>query len=170
MDMNYDHAFWGVFFAGLFYVVGNAVWTNQWARKSRMLATISWSVTGFIMIVLGAMFDMRLDPNLEMGVFERMSAVDGENHWIALTLYALLSVPGISANLFSLDIRMTRLSLILPAILVFIPMGQQLEHPDGALLLPSIVAAAAVIAATLVLQYLLDSEPVNTSKNKGATV
>ncbi len=167
-NMNYDHAFWGVLFAGLFYVIGNAAWLNQWARQSRLLATIVWAVGGIAILLLAATFDMRLDPNLEMGVMDRLKSVDGENHWIALTLYALLSTPGISANLFALDLHLSRLSLILPALLVFIPMGQQLEHPDGNLLLPSLGATAAVIAVALALQMLLDAEPEKHAHRKGA--
>ena len=131
MDMNYNHAFWGVLFAGIFYVVGNAAWVNQWARESRMLGTLIWAVLGVGILAFAAMFDMRLDPNLSGAVLDRMGTVDGENHWIALTLYALLSTPGIAANLFGLDLRMTKLSLIVPALIVFIPMGKQLEHPEG---------------------------------------
>ncbi len=170
MDINYNHAFWGVLFAGIFYVIGNAAWVNQWARSSRLMGTIIWAVCGFIILMVAAMFDMRLDPGLEMSVFERMGSVDGENHWIALTLYALLSTPGISANLFSLDLSLTRLSLTLPALVVFIPMGKQLEHPDGALLLYSVGAAVAVVGIVLLFQMLLDIEPVKKSKRKEAAV
>ena len=111
---------------------------------------------------------MRLDPTLNMGIWERMTSVDGENHWIALTLYALLSAPGIAANLFSLELRMTRLALILPGILVFIPMGQQLEHPEGPLILMSLGATVAVIGTLLVFQMLLDVEPERKSKKTKA--
>jgi len=93
-----------------------------------------------------------------------MSTVDGENHWIALTLYALLSTPGIAANLFSLDLRMTRLALIVPGLVVFIPMGQQLEHPAGSLILFSLGATVAIVGTMLLFQMLLDAEPVKKEK------
>jgi len=168
MDLNYNHAFWGILFAGIFYVVGNAAWVNKWARESRFVGILAWACLGFIILLFAASFDMRLDPNLEMGIWERMTSVDGENHWIALTLYALLSAPGIAANLFSLELRMTRLALILPGILVFIPMGQQLVHPEGSLILMSIGATVAVVGILLVFQMLLDVEPERKSKKTKA--
>ena len=164
MDLNYNDAFWGFLFAGLFYVAGNAAWVNQWARKSRLIATIMWSMLGVMILTFAAAFDMRLDPKLEMSIWERMSTVDGENHWIALTLYALLSTPGIAANLFSLELRMTRLALIVPGLLVFIPMGQQLQHPEGSLIFISLGAAAITIGILIVFQMLLDVEPERKSK------
>ncbi|MDX8387381.1 MAG: hypothetical protein R8M46_02460 [Ghiorsea sp.] len=169
MDMNYNHAFWGVLFAGIFYVVGNAAWVNQWARQNRFIGTLIWAALGVVILIFAAIFDMRLDPSLNGAVLDRMNTVDGENHWIALTLYALLSTPGIAANLFGLELRMTRLALIVPALLVFIPMGKQLEHPEGALLLFSVGAAAAVIAILLFIEILLDAEPVKKSKRKEAS-
>ncbi len=168
MDLNYNHAYWGVLFAGVFYVLGNAAWVNQWARQKRVLGIIIWAALGMLILALAAMFDMRLDPQLHMPVSERMMIVDGENHWIALTLYALLSVPGLAANLFSLEIRMTRLALIVPGFIVFIPMGQQLEHPEGALLLFSIGAAVAVVGSLLLFQMLLDEEPAKHAKKENA--
>lgn len=164
MDINFNHAFWGVLFAGIFYVVGNAAWVNQWARQSRMLATFVWAVLGVGILMFAAMFDMRLDPSLNAAVLDRMSSVDGENHWIALTLYALLSTPGIAANLFSLELRMTRLALIVPALVVFIPMGKQLKYPENDLLWFSIGSAVAVIGLVVVIQMLLDAEPIKKGK------
>jgi len=164
MDLNYNHAFWGILFAGIFYVVGNAAWVNKWARESRFIAILLWSVLGFMILLFAASFDMRLDPNLQMGIWERMTTVDGENHWIAVTLYALLSTPGIAANLFRLELRMTRLALVLTGILVFIPMGKQLEHPEGSLILVSIGATVAVLGILLLFQMLLDVEPERKKK------
>ncbi len=170
MDLNYNDAFWGFLFAGLFYVAGNAAWVNQWARKSRLLATLIWAVLGVAILVFAASFDMRLDPNLQGSVWDRLTSVDGENHWITMTLYMLLSTPGIAANLFGLDLRMTRLSLIVPGLVVFIPMGQQLQHPQGSLILVSVGAAVATIGVLLAFQMLLDAEPEKKrKKTKEAT-
>ncbi len=166
MDLNYNHAFWGILFAGIFYVVGNAAWVNQWARKSRFVAILIWAALGALILVFAASFDMRLDPNLQGAVLDRITSVDGENHWIALTLYALLSTPGIAANLFGLDLRMTRLSLVASGLLVFIPIGKQLEHPDGSLILVSIGASVAIIGILLLFQMLLDAEPEKKSRKQ----
>jgi hypothetical protein len=164
MDLNYNDAFWGFLCAGLFYVLGNAAWVNQWARKSRFIAIIIWAAMGVLVLVFAASFDMRLDPKLEGSVLDRLMSVDGENHWIALTLYALLSAPGIAANLFSLELRMTRLALIVPGLIIFIPMGKQLQHPEGSLLLVSLGAAVAVTGILLLFQMLLDAEPEKKTK------
>ncbi len=164
MDLNYNDAYWGFLFAGLFYVLGNGAWVNQWARKSRLIGTLLWLVLGVLVLVFAASLDMRLDPNLQGSIWDRLSSVDGENHWIALTLYALLSAPGISANLFQLELRMTRLALIVPGLIVFIPMGQQLQHPKGSLLLVSLAAAVVVIGLLLIFQMLLDVEPEKKRK------
>jgi len=166
MDLNFNHAFWGILFAGIFYVLGNAAWVNQWARERRFMGILIWSVLGVMILAFAAAFDMRLDPTLQTSIWDRMMTVDGENHWIALTLYALLSTPGIAANLFSLELRMTRLALILPGILVFVPMGQQLEHPEGSLILVSIGATVAVIGSLLLFQMLLDVEPERKGKKE----
>ncbi|MDQ6989519.1 MAG: hypothetical protein Q9M19_06515 [Mariprofundaceae bacterium] len=169
MDLNYNHAFWGVLFAGIFYVLGNAAWVNVWARNSRVMGIFIWTVLGGLVIVLAAIFDMRLDGSLQMPVLERIDTVDGENHWIALTLYALLSVPGIAANLFSLELRMTRLALIVPGLIIFIPIGQQIGHPEGSLILFSLGAAVATIGTLLLFQMLLDEEPVKKAKAEPTT-
>jgi len=168
MDLNYNHAFWGVLFAGIFYVLGNAAWVNVWARNKRIMGILIWSVLGVLVLVLAAMFDMRLDGKLAMPVGERLMTVDGENHWIALTLYALLSVPGIAANLFSLELRLTRLALIVPGLIIFIPMGRQLEHPDGDLLLFSVGASVITIGVLLLFQMLLDEEPAKKANKEPA--
>ena len=168
MDLNYNHAFWGILFAGIFYVAGNAAWVNQWARNSRFIAILMWVALGVLVLVFAAIFDMRLDPKLEMSVWERLTTVDGENHWIALTLFALLSTPGIAANLFSLELRMTRLALIIPALVIFIPIGKQLEHPEGSLILVSLAAAVASIGVLLIFQMLLDVEPERKTKKEKA--
>ena len=168
MDLNYNHAFWGILFAGIFYVAGNAAWVNQWARNSRLTAIMMWVALGVLVLVFAAIFDMRLDPKLEMSIWERLTTVDGENHWIALTLFALLSTPGIAANLFSLELRMTRLALIIPALVIFIPIGKQLEHPEGSLILVSLAAAVASIGVLLVFQMLLDVEPERKTKKEKA--
>ena len=164
MDLNYNDAYWGFLFAGLFFVAGNGAWVNQWARKSRLLAILMWLAMGVLVLVFAASFDMRLDPNLQSSIWDRLSSVDGENHWISMTLYALLSAPGIAANLFQLELRMTRLALIVPGLIVFIPMGQQLQHPKGSLLLISLGAAVAVIGILLLFQMLLDAEPEKKRK------
>ncbi|MDX8381443.1 MAG: hypothetical protein R8M14_04965 [Ghiorsea sp.] len=166
MDLNYNDAFWGFLFAGLFYVLGNAAWVNQWARRSRITAILMWVAMGVLVLVFAAFFDMRLDPKLQSSILDRLSTVDGENHWIALTLYALLSAPGIAANLFSLEMRLTKLALIVPGLIVFIPMGKQLQHPEGSLLLVSVGAAVATIATLLLFEILLDAEPVKKTKKK----
>lgn len=157
--VQFDNAVWGVFFAALLYVLGNGVWVNHLVRRKIWLGWLTWSLLGGILIVVAAMFETRLDQASGMGVIERLTAVDPENHWIALGLFALLSVPGAASVLTKQSIRWTRIILLLPAILLFIPVGRQLANPDDNYLLLSLGSTAAVCAVLYVWQMLLDCEP-----------
>lgn len=157
--VQFDNAVWGVFFAALLYVLGNGVWVNHLVRKKTWLGWLLWSLLGGVLIVVAAMFEARLDQASGMGAGERLSAVDPENHWIALGLFALLSVPGAAAVLMRQSVRWTRIILLLPAILIFIPVGRQLANPDDNYLFLSLGATAAVCAVLYIWQMLLDSEP-----------
>lgn len=159
MQVSFEYAPWGVFFAGLMYVIGNGVWVNHLVRERNWLGWPLWLAAGVMFLLVAALFESRLDTASSMGMWERLTGVDGENHWIALSLFALLSVPGAASVLFRQSIRWTRLALLLPAVMIFIPMGRQLANPDNNYLLLSLGAAAVVCAAMYVWQMLLDVEP-----------
>lgn len=156
--INFEFAPWGLFFAGLMYVIGNGVWVNHAVRRRRWLGWLLWSLTGVLLLVLAAAFDVRMGGG-SASILDRLTKVDPENHWIALTLFALLSVPGAGCVLLKQSMRWTRLALLLPALLVFLPMGQQLANPNDDYLMLSIGVTFAVCGTLVVWQFLLDHEP-----------
>ena len=104
-----------------------------------------------------------------MGAMERLGSVNVENHWIALGLFALLSVPGAASVLLKQSVRWTRITLLLPAILLFMPIGKQLANPNDSYFLLSLGATAAVCGTLLLWQILLDCEPEQVVKTEPAT-
>ena len=156
--VQFDYAIWGVFFAALLYVLGNGVWVNHLVREKNWLGWVMWSALGAVLLVVAALFEARLDQS-DAGAFDRLTSVAFENHWIALGLFALMSVPGAAAVLLKQSVRWTRITLLLPAILLFIPVGRQLANPDNDYLLLSLGTTAGVCGALYLWQMLLDCEP-----------
>jgi len=167
--VQFDNAVWGVFFAALLYVLGNGVWVNHLVRGRIWLGWVLWSLLGTILIVVAALFEARLDQASGLSATERLGSVDPENHWIAFGLFALLSVPGAAAVLLKQSIRWTRITLLLPAILLFIPVGRQLANPDDNYLLLSLGSTAAVCGVLFLWQMLLDCEPQKSVKRDAVT-
>jgi len=164
--VQFDYAIWGVFFAALLYVLGNGVWVNHLVREKSWLGWVLWSALGTVLLIVAALFEVRLDQSAGVGAMDRLASVDPENHWIALGLFALLSVPGATSVLLKQSVRWTRITLQLPAILIFIPVGQQLANPDNNYLLLSLGTTAAVCAALFLWQMLLDCEPDRAQVDK----
>jgi len=161
---QFEFAPWGMFFAGVMYVIGNGVWVNHLVRERRWLGWLFWVLSGVALLFFAAMLEVRLDAVSELGVWGRLTSVDLENHWIAMTLFALMSVPGATCVLLKQDVRWTRVALVLPALLVFIPLGQQLANPDDAYTALSLGVALAVAGVMLMWQMVLDCEPKEASK------
>jgi len=161
---HFEFAPWGMFFAGLMYVVGNGVWVNHLVRERRWLGWLLWLLSGVGLLFVAAVFEVRLDMASDLGVWQRLTSVDPENHWIALTLFALMSVPGATCVLLKQEVRWTRVALVLPALLIFIPLGQQLANPDDSYTALSLGVALAVVGVMLIWQMMLDSEPKDVSK------
>jgi hypothetical protein len=160
--VQFELAPWGIFFAGLMYVAGNGVWVNQVVRQKRWLGWLFWLLSAVVLGVLAAMFETRLDEASNLTVWQRLSGVDFENHWIALTLYALMSVPGATCVMLKQDARWTRMALIAPALLVFIPLGQQIANPDNSYTALSLGAGLAVSGVMLMWQMILDTSTATT--------
>ncbi|MDX8402891.1 MAG: hypothetical protein R8K54_00600 [Mariprofundaceae bacterium] len=167
--VQFDYAVWGVFFAALLYVLGNGVWVNHLVRERMWIGWVLWSVMGVVLLATAAFFETRLDQASSMGAIERLGSVNVENHWIALGLFALLSVPGAASVLLKQSVQWTRITLLLPAILLFMPIGKQLENPDDNYLLLSLGATAAVCGALLLWQIVLDCEPEQAVKTESTT-
>jgi uncharacterized membrane protein YfcA len=102
-----------------------------------------------------------------MGVLERLTSVDPENHWIAMGLFALMSVPGAASVLLKQSVRWTRVILLMPAILIFIPVGRQLGNPDDSYFLLSMGTTLVVCTVLFLWQMLLDCEPDQALKHEG---
>ncbi len=159
MAIDFQFAAWGMFFAGLMYVIGNGTWANYIVRRKPWLGWFIWSASAIILWLVASAFEARLDPNAAV-----INGVDIENYWITGTLYALMSIPGASSVLLKQNMQWTRLALLLPAIIVFIPIGQQLANPENNYLLLSLGTTAGVCALLLTWQKLLDSEPAEGKK------
>ncbi|MDX8396404.1 MAG: hypothetical protein R8K22_08330 [Mariprofundaceae bacterium] len=169
MNIAFENAPWGMFFAAALYVLGNGVWANCLVRKRLWVGWILWSILGCFLLVVAALFETRLDVSASMGVWERLSSVNVENHWIALSLLALLSVPGAASVLFKQNVRWTQLAILLPAIIIFIPLGQQLNHPTESYLGLSLGVTLAVCGLMIAWQMLLDCDPEQGSHQKEKT-
>jgi len=166
--VQFDYAIWGVFFAALLYILGNGIWVNHLVREKVWLGWVLWSGLGVALLVIAAIFEVRLNQAAEAGVMERLTSVDPENHWIALGLFALLSVPGAASVLLKQSVRWTRVILLLPAILLFIPVGNELANPDNSYLLLSLGTTAVVCGVLLLWQMLLDCEPEKFNRTEKA--
>ena len=166
--VHFQLAPWGMFFAGLMYVIGNGVWVNHLVRQRKWVGWLLWILAAAALLVLAAGLENHLQPEESISIWQRLSSVDFENHWIAVTLFALMSVPGGAAVLLNQGMRWTRLALLAPALLIFIPVGNQIMNPKDNYTAMSIGLAFAVCAILVVWQMLLDCEPVNHKKSKAA--
>ncbi len=145
---------WGIAYAGMMYVIGNGVWVNHLARRRPWLGWLMWLVAGSLVIFFGALIEVRLTGSTS-GVWQRLSGVDNENHWIVLILFALMSVPGATSVILKQGAHWTRMALIIPAIVVFIPVGMQLGGGSSNIL-AGLGLTLAVCTMLLVWQFMLD--------------
>lgn len=163
MDINLQQALWGLIAAGIMYVIGNGVWVNHLARRKTWIGWLLWLFAAAAIIIMGSIFEARLDGE-STGIFQRLVThpngvhVDLENHWIVLLLFALMSVPGAASVMFKQSMEWTRMALVLPAFVVFIPAGMAITNPDGNKIISGIGAGLAVAGFMLVWQMLLDRE------------
>ncbi|MDQ7010391.1 MAG: hypothetical protein Q9M29_01085 [Mariprofundaceae bacterium] len=158
MNIQFEFAPWGVFFAGMMYVIGNGAWANHVVRQKVWLGWLFWGVCALLVLVVAALFESRLDPQ-DGGIADHLTKVDLENHWIAVTLFALLSVPGAASVMFRQSIAWTRIAILAPALIVFIPVGRQLANPEDNYLLLSLGVALGVCGLVWLWLSLLDCEP-----------
>jgi len=171
MDAQPQHIAWGAAWAAMMYVLGNAVWLNHLARQRRWLGWLMWIAAAGLVIVAGAAVDLRL-AGADGGIWQRLTGVDKENHWIALTLFAVMSVPGAASVLMKQSAFWTRIAFVIPAIVVFVPVGMQLS--GGGNIVAGLGLALVVSALLLVWQFLLDEEPdaakraTKTTRSKAA--
>lgn len=157
MQEGMQLAGWGLVFTALMYVIGNGVWVNHLVRRRLWLGWALWIGAAAFVLFAGAAIEARLVGD-QAGIWQRLTQVDGENHWIAVSLFALLSVPGAASVIFKQDARWTRLALLIPALVVFIPAGMSLGAGREGGIITGLGTAIGVGAIVLAWQFLLDKE------------
>ena len=157
MNIDFTFAPWGMAFAALMLVVGNGVWMNHLARKNAWLGWLLWGISAAVILVAGAAIEQKLGDGA--GIWAALSKVNIENHWIVVTLYALISIPGAASVLFRQPVVWTRMAALATAIIVLIPLGRQLQDPSDSRLMLSLGITAAACALIWLWSKLLDCEP-----------
>jgi len=164
MEAQPQHMAWGIAYASMMYIIGNGVWVNHLARKKQWLGWLMWLTAGLLVIIFGALIEIRLS-GAASGIWQRLTDVDKENHWIVLVLFALMSVPGAASVILKQTVHWTRMALIIPAIVVFIPVGMQLGAPSGSNIAAGLGLTLTICAMLLVWQFMLDrTEPAQQEK------
>ncbi|RMH52844.1 MAG: hypothetical protein D6682_00625 [Zetaproteobacteria bacterium] len=143
-------------FAAAIYLLGNGLWANRWVRRRRWLGWLLWLVSCALVLVAGAAIENHLGTG--RSILDRLTSVDAENHWIALTLYALMSVPGAASVILGQGRFWTRLALIAVALLIFVPTAFHLGSDIGTPA-PAFAIAAALCGLLWLWQAVLDDDP-----------
>ena len=162
MNTDFSFAPWGMAYAALMYVIGNGVWTNYLVRKKPWTGWLMWSATALLVVIAGAAIQLRLGGG--EGVWAIISSTSAESHWIVLTLYALLSIPGAASVMFRQSVGWSRFGILITALLVFIPLGAQLNDPASNHLALSLGITLAVCGLMWAWSILLDCEPEHRRK------
>jgi len=165
MEVQSQHMAWGIAYAGMMYVIGNGAWINHLARKKQWLGWLMWLAAGVLVIVFGALIEVRLSGS-ESGVWQRLTSVSKENYWIVMLLFALMSVPGATSVILKQAANWTRIALIIPAIVIFIPVGMQLGAPSGNNIAAGLGLALIVCAMLLIWQFMLDKDGISQQKTQ----
>jgi hypothetical protein len=168
MEIDFQYAPWGMFFATVMYVVGNAVWINHIVRKRVWIGWLLWLVSGLLFLVAGAAVEVHLNSS-SIGVWKQLRSYDPTNHWIIMTFYALLSFPGAASVMLRQNMAWTRFTVLAPAIIVLLPVGEQLGNPENNYLMLSIGMTLATCSILWIWQSLLDCEPTPKPRVKEAT-
>ena len=162
MNIDFTFAPWGMAFAALMLLIGNGVWMNHLARNRAWMGWLLWSTSATMILIIGAAIEQQLGSGT--GVWAALSNVNIENHWIVVTLYALISIPGAASVLFRQPVIWTRLAVLTTAIIVLIPLGRQLQDPNDSRLLLSLGITATTCALIWLWSKLLDREPEHVRK------
>jgi len=163
MHTDFHLAPWGMFYAAIMYVAGNAIWTNHIVRQRQWLGWLLWLLSAGIVVVAGALIEIRLSGE-PAGLWETLTGVAPEKYWIIVSLYALLSFPGAASVIFRQGKTWTQLTVTASAMLIFIPLGHQLHDPDNARLAMSLGITLVTCAIMWMWVALLDSEPQHQRK------
>ena len=154
MESDAQFGYWGLLIAALMYVIGNGMWINHMARRRQWLGWVMWSISAVILVVATAAIEAYLSAS-GGSMADGLTGVDFENHWIAVSLYALMSVPGAASVIFKQDAQWTRLALLITAIIVFIPAGMSLGN-EGGNIVAGLGLTLGVCTFVVAWQFLLD--------------
>jgi len=163
MNIDFSLAPWGMAFAALMFLVGNGAWTNHIVRHKPWLGWALWSLTVPVIIVLGAILELRLSGKTD-SIWFLLTSVNFENHWIVATLYMLMSIPGAASVLFHQSMNWTRLATLTTALIVLIPLGTQLHDPNDPRLALSLGITLGLCGILWLWSSMLDCEPAHHRK------
>jgi len=163
MNIDFSLAPWGMAFAALMFLIGNGAWTNHLVRQKPWLGWVLWGLTLPAIIVLAAIIEIRLSGKTE-GVWFLLTSVNFENHWIIGMLYMLMSVPGAASVLFHQNANWTRLATITTALIVLIPLGNQLHDPNDPRTALSLGITLGLCGILWLWSTMLDCDPAHQRK------
>ena len=162
MHTDFTFAPWGMVFAAIMYVIGNGVCMNHLTRQKPWMGWVMWGTSAILIIIAGAIIELRLTGGAS--VWDKLTSVNIENHWIVATLYALLSIPGAASVLFRQSVDWTRLGVLATALVIFIPLGAQLHDPENSRLILSLGVTLMTCGLLWIWSMMLDCEPVHKRK------
>lgn len=162
MNIDFTFAPWGMAFAALMLVIGNGAWMNHLARNRAWMGWLLWSSSATLILIIGAAIEQKLGNGA--GIWAGLTSVNKENHWIVITLYALISIPGAASVLFRQPVIWTRMAVLTTAVIVLIPLGRQLQDHNDSRLLLSLGITATAVALIWLWSKLLDCEPEHARK------
>jgi len=162
MNIDFTLAPWGMAAAAFMFVIGNGVWMNHLVRKNAWMGWLLWTLSAIFILVIGAVIEQRLGNSA--GIWTILSSVNVENHWIIVTLYALLSIPGAASVLFRQSASWTQLGVLGTGLIVFIPMGSQLQDANDDRMMLSMGITLAAGGLIWLWSTLLDCDPEHKRK------
>ncbi|GAV20941.1 hypothetical protein MMIC_P1919 [Mariprofundus micogutta] len=162
MNIDFALAPWGMAFAGFMYIMGNGAWMNHLARKNAWMGWLLWIISAAVVLVLGAAVEQNLAGKSD--IWTILSGVSMENHWIIITLYALISIPGAASVLFGQAASWTQLAVLATTLIIFIPLGSQLQDPNDSRLMLSLGITLAVGGLMWLWSVMLDCDPEHKRK------
>jgi len=162
MNIDFTLAPWGMATAAFMFVVGNGVWMNHLARRNAWIGWLLWSLSAVAILVLGAVIELRLGSNSD--IWTLLTTVNMENHWIIVTLYALISIPAAASVLFRQQASWTQLAVLATGLIIFIPLGSQIQDPENDRLMLSLGITLATGGLVWLWSTLLDCDPEHKRK------
>ncbi|RLL55546.1 hypothetical protein D8Y20_01175 [Mariprofundus sp. EBB-1] len=162
MNIDFSLAPWGMGFAAMMFLIGNGAWTNHIVRHKPWMGWVIWGLTVPGVIIIAAVIELRLSG--QQGIWHLLTSVNIENHWIVATLYALISIPGAASVLFRQNISWTRLATLSTALIVMVPLGNQINDPNDSRIALSLGITLALCGMMFLWSTMLDCNPIHRRK------